>query len=287
VWALPIPTGAPVSVDRATQITTGNQIVENMVASRDGRWLYFESDRAGNADVYRMPLGGGEPEQLTTHRADDFNPDVSADGRWVAFHALRHGTRDIFVMPAAGGEAQRITDDPGEERAPKWSSDGGSLSYFLSGTGARDGLYVIPKEQSDRWGAPRQVWNHPNVATWSPDGRTLSSGWAGGIWVIPAAGGAPRQITQLPETISGSEPPVAYWSRDGQTIYFKASDRAGRASIWAIAPTGGSPRLLVRFNNPTRPSYNTYSFSTDGARFYFIINDRQSDIYLAEFQGLR
>jgi serine/threonine-protein kinase len=287
VWAIPIPTGAPVSVDRATQVTTGNQTVERMALSPDGRWLYFDSDRSGNADIYRMLLSGGEPEQLTTDLADDFLPNVSPDGRWVAFHALRFGTRDIFVMPAEGGEVERVTSDPGEERAPTWSPDGRSLSYFLSGTGARDGLYVISKDQSGRWGSSRQVWNHPWVGTWSPDGRTLVSGWTAGIWLIPAAGGAPRRVTQLPETISGPEPPTADWSRDGRTIYFKASDRGGRASIWALAATSGRAHLLVRFDDPARPSYNTYSFATDGRRFYFTINDRQSDIYVAELQGLR
>jgi TolB protein len=287
VWAIQIPTGAPVSVDRATQVTTGNQTVENMALSPDGRWLYFDSDRSGNADIYRMPVGGGEPEQLTTDLADDFKPDLSPDGRWVAFHALRFGTRDIFVMSAGVGEPQRVTDDSGEERAPRWSPDGRSLSYFLSGPGARDGLYVISKDQSGRWGSPRRIWNHPNLGPWSPDGRTLVSAWTDGIWLIPAAGGAPRRVTQLPETISGPEPPTADWSRDGRTIYFKASDGEGRASIWALAATGGRPHLLVRFDDPARPSYNTYSFTTDGRRFYFTINDRQSDIYVAELQGLK
>src|SRR5207244_1882640 len=62
VWAIPIPTDGPISVDRATQITTGNQTVEDFTVSPDGRWLYFDSDRSGNADLYRMPLGGGEPQ---------------------------------------------------------------------------------------------------------------------------------------------------------------------------------------------------------------------------------
>lgn len=287
VWALPIPTDGPISADRATQITTGNQTVESMALSPDGGWLYFDSDRSGNADIYRMPLRGGEPEQLTTSPADDFGPDVSPDGRWVAFHALRFGTRDIFVMPAEGGEAQRVTGDPGEERAANWSPDGRSLSYFLSGTGTRDGLYVISRDQSGRWGSPRQVWNHPNAGYWSPDGRTLVSAWTGGIWLIPAAGGASRRAAELPETISGPEPAVAHWPRDGRTVYFKASDREGRASIWALAATSDRPRLLVRFDDAARPSYVPFSFTTDGRRLYFTIDDRQSDIYLAELHGLR
>ncbi len=285
VWAIPIPTGERVSVDRASQVTTGNQTVEAVAVSPDGRWLYFDSDRSGNADAYRMPIGGGEAEQLTTNPADDFSPEVSPDGRWVAFHSLRFGTRDVFVMPAEGGEAQRVTDGPGEERGPIWSPDGRSLLYNLSGTGARDGLYVISKDSGGRWGAPRQVWNHPNRADWSPDGRNLVCAGTDGIWLIPVAGGSPRRAYQLPDGINGQDV-NAKFSRDGRTIYAKAADRTGRASFWAFPASGGRSRLLVRFDDPTKPS-SRFAWATDGRRFYFTINDRQSDIYVAELEGLK
>jgi hypothetical protein len=42
----------------------------------------------------------------------------------------------------------------------------------------------------------------------------------------------------------------------------------------------------VRFDDPAKPSYFNNG-GTDDQRFYFIINDRQSDIYVAELHGLR
>jgi len=77
-----------------------------------------------------------------------------------------------------------------------------------------------------------------------------------------------------------------WWSPDGRAIYFKAVDRKGRASFWSLPTTGGRPRMLVRFDDPTKPSYHP-AWVTDGRRFYFTINDRQSDIYVAELHGLR
>ena len=47
-----------------------------MGLSRDGRWLYYDSDLSGNSDLYRMALPGGAPERLTTDPADDFFPDA-------------------------------------------------------------------------------------------------------------------------------------------------------------------------------------------------------------------
>jgi Tol biopolymer transport system component/tRNA A-37 threonylcarbamoyl transferase component Bud32 len=286
VWAIPISADGPVSVDGSTQVTTGNQAVEAMSVSPDERWLYFDSDRSGNADIYRMPLAGGEPEQLTTDPADDFLPNLSPDGRWVAFHSLRYGTRDIFVMPAEGGAAQRVTDDPGQERNAQWSPDGKLLSYYISGTGTHDGLYVISRDEGHGWGPPRRVWQRPSTGRWSPDGRVLLGTWTDGIWLVPAAGGSPQLLYQPRDTVAAARPTNALWSPDGRTVYFKAEDREARGSIWAIPAAGGRPRLLVRFDDPLRPSYRT-SLIVDRRRFYFIITDRQSDIYTAELQGLK
>jgi TolB protein len=287
VWAIPILSGGPVSVDRATQVTTGNQTVENMSVSPDGRWLYFDSNRSGNMDLYRMPLAGGEPQQITTDPADDFGVSPSPDGRWVAFHSLRNGTRDIFVMSAEGGAAQRVTDDPGQERGALWSPDGRSLSYFLSGAGSHDGVWVISRDESGRWGAPRQVWDYPNRGHWSPDGRVLLTRRGFTIWIVPPTGGTPRVVYQPRDTLTGPLPGDGQWSPDGGTVYFKAADREGRASIWAVPSSGGRPSLRVRFDDPARPSYRTDLWHTDGRRFYFTINDRQSDVFVSELEGLK
>lgn len=54
----------------------------------------------------------------------------------------------------------------------------------------------------------------------------------------------------------------------------------------ALPTTGGCPWLLVRFDDAAKRSYHP-QWATDGGRFYFTINDRQSNSYLAELHGLR
>jgi Tol biopolymer transport system component len=110
-------------------VTVGSQNIENVAVSPDGAWLYYDSDRSGNMDIWRLPLGGGPPEQLTTDPAGDFSPSPSPDGRTVAFHSLRTGKRDIFIMPAAGGPATQVSHRPGDNMAPGWSPDGQELFW--------------------------------------------------------------------------------------------------------------------------------------------------------------
>ena len=78
-------------------------------------------------------------------------------------------------------------------------------------------------------------------------------------------------------------PERAEWAPDGRTLYFKSHDAAGRASFWSVPVAGGRPRLLVRFDDPDRQS-NRRDFATDGKRFYFAIEDRQSDVYVADLE---
>jgi dipeptidyl aminopeptidase/acylaminoacyl peptidase len=62
------------------------------------------------------------------------------------------------------------------------------------------------------------------------------------IWVIPAAGGAPRQLTNGEK---GESRPR--WSPDGKTIAFLSS-RSGSAQVWLIPVDGGEARQLTRLS---------------------------------------
>ena len=78
-----------------------------------------------------------------------------------------------------------------------------------------------------------------------------------------------------------SEPTYPVWSRDSRTIYYKAYDRQRQSSIWAIPASGGTPRLLIRFDDPAHRSLRR-EFATDGARFYFTIAGEESDLWAME-----
>jgi Tol biopolymer transport system component len=104
VWAVPLAGEGVASMAAARQITTGNQMIETFTLSHAGKWIYFDSDRSGNQDLYRIPATGGEAEQLTTDRGADFLPNVTRDGRAVVFHGVRQsqgGRRVILERLAA------------------------------------------------------------------------------------------------------------------------------------------------------------------------------------------
>jgi hypothetical protein len=69
-------------------------------------------------------------------------------------------------------------------------------------------------------------------------------------------------------------------SDDAQTLYFKSADAEGLTTIWSLAADGGRPRLLVRFADPNRQSLRP-DFGAGLGRFFFTIEDRQADIWIA------
>ncbi len=212
LWSLPIPVGGPVSVSAARPVTTGNQAIEGVDISSDGKWLVFDSTRSGNQDIFKMRVEGGEPIQLTTDPNMDCCPSWSPDGTEVAFHTFRTGNRDIFVISSEGGAPRQLTNDPAQERYPNWSPDGTQI-VFQSLRGDSESIYVASKDRGEPAGETPKRLAVGNQARWSPDGRLIAFATDSGVAVIPPEGGEPRVLSEF-----GLRPK---WSRDGQTIFFR------------------------------------------------------------------
>jgi TolB protein len=269
-----IPGDGPVPSDAARAITVGNQTVESMDVSGDGRWLIFDSNRSGNYDIWRMPTEGGEPVQLTTDPSSDFAPRWSRDGRAIVFHSLRHGNRDIFTINPDGTGEQRRTTSPAEELDVDWSPDGTALVHQTF-TGQVNTSQVLDLAT----GSERDLWTG-EYARWSPRGDEILTISAPGLVVGPAAGGTPRVLVPRADPASG--PYLAAWSPDARTIYYLLRDATGW-SIRSVPATGGASRLLITFDDPERQP-SRYGFTTDGRRFYFTLGRRESDIWVAEVE---
>ena len=278
VATLPIPSAGPVSAAAAEPLTSGHQSIEGMAVSPDGQWLAFDSDRGGHQAIYLMPRTGGEPELLSPGSGDDFMPSWSPDGREVAYYGFRGGHRRLFVVHAIGGTPSPVVSDSGNQRFPDWSPDGRRLVYHSDRTG-RFELYAVEREAGGRWGSPRQLTTEGGQdASWSPDGGEIVYQRNGGLWVIAPDGGAPRLLVDSRDPAVRPVPLLARWSPDGRTVYYKALDGEGHASLWSVPVGGGEPRLLVRFDDAARPSPRA-EFAVDGRRFYFTLSERESDIW--------
>jgi Tol biopolymer transport system component len=277
VWSIPVPAHLPVPVSSMVQLTHGSQFVETTFLSRDGRWLYYDSDVSGNMDLYRMALPAGTPERLTADSSDDFWPTPSPDGREIAFHSWRGGSRDIWVMPLDGGPLERITSSPAQEAMAMWSPDGNQLSYAIF-TG-RGGVYTV-RRVNGVWQTPVQRLPWGFFSNWSPDGRSLtvsSSLTQGSLWIMPVDSGAPRLLadTTGPRALLGD---IGRWSDDGRFIYTRSTSATG-TTFWRIPVAGGAPEPIVTLEGGQRSSGG---WSSGGERLAYSISEERSDLWVME-----
>ena len=280
VWSLPLPAHPPVSAAGSEQVTTGDQVIEEPYATRDGKWLMYHSDLTGKGQAYRITLPRGAPERLTNDAFDDYAPSLSPDGREVAFHSWRTGSRDIYVQPLDGGAVQQVTSSPRQEAVAHWSPDGTALVFGdLNPPG---GIWIARRRPDKSWEAPVRRLASGYWPDWSPDDRWLvfsHQQLGGAVGIIPVDSGPERVV--LDPARAGPRAELPSWSADGRTIYFKSHDGRGIASIWAIPFAAGPPKLLVRFDDPNHPSYRP-EVTVGGGRIYFTIDDRQADVYVMD-----
>ena len=280
VWTLPVPQAGPVGIAGATQLTVGVQLVEAVRPSRDGAWLLYDLDASGNPDIWRVPLEGGVAEQLTTEPLSEFAPDLSPNGREVAYHAFVEGSRELFVRSLETGAIAQLTDSAtASESHPRWSPDGRQIVYRdQAAVTAGGGVHLIERNDQDEWGDPEFLVSGAGQAAWSADGRRIVYARGGALEVLTLDSREPDVVYEPGSELAVLEP---HWSADDRALYFKVRDVSGMSAIWAVPTEGGEAHALVHFDDPQRLS-NRSDLSGDGRAFYFTLEDRQSDIWIAD-----
>ncbi|RYZ61768.1 MAG: peptidase S41 [Chitinophagaceae bacterium] len=76
--------------------------------SPDGQWIAFTGRQYGNADLYVMPINGGDIRQLTYHSAGDEMSSWDWDSKTIYFTSDRMGQTAGFTVPLAGGTPKRV-----------------------------------------------------------------------------------------------------------------------------------------------------------------------------------
>jgi dipeptidyl aminopeptidase/acylaminoacyl peptidase len=99
--------------------------------SPDGKWIAYnigdvnkDANKTIN-QIYLLPVGGGEPKQLTNGATSSTTPRWSPDGTLLAY--VSGG--QIMLVKVASGEMKKLTDISAGADNPVWSPDGKMLAF--------------------------------------------------------------------------------------------------------------------------------------------------------------
>lgn len=269
------PTTGPTS--EARQYTRGEKSVSNVAWSPDGKVLAFTMDAGDEKDakpqVWFMYANGGEPWQVTKHKAGVRTFQFSPDGKTLLLVATTTTPADeekrskekddavvvdhdfkmaqLWTWNVATSEEKQITKGDFTVSDPRWSPDGSHIAFTTVPTPLTDDA-----SEQTAWvldvasGQSRKLvdtQDNTHTARWSDDGQWIAYLSSRGmdiyqtnLFVVNSAGGSPRKLTVSFELNAGE--PV--WGPDGKTIYF-STDKREAVNVFAVDVAGGAVRQIT------------------------------------------
>jgi Tol biopolymer transport system component/predicted Ser/Thr protein kinase len=252
-----------------TPLTTGTAFWGSPTISPDGRSIAY----VAKGHIYKMPIGGGTPVQLTFSDGAEFSPAWSPDGKRIAFGSSEGGSDRVWIIGARGGHRRELrkthlVKELGQGKIT-WSP-GSQILYQQPGN--RNFIVCDPETGEEKPLVPNESVGWMFAPKVSPDGKKVAVLWnrrsQRGLWVI--------SLIDNSQTFLGGDyrrSPVG-WSPDGSSVYAHNSN-----NMLSIPVLGrGATHTVFSISG----TISGASVSTDGKTFVYSRSEMKSDVWIVD-----
>lgn len=191
--------------------------------SPDGEWVVYQrrgmdimKDRR-QGQLWLIRSDGSDHQKLSNLDVNESNAHWSPDGSKIAFTASTTEGSELFIYWVSNGKSARISQLSASPGGLSWSPDGQWIAFSMFVEGSELSLVKSPKKpKGAQWADPPRLTTRLKHEA---DGSGYMEPGFHHLFVIPADGGAARQITQGDRNYRGT--PV--WSKDGRSLLLSAN----------------------------------------------------------------
>ena len=130
----------PVAGGDETRLTTAKGLDVGPEYSPDGKYIYFNSERSGTMQIWRMQFDGSGQEQITSDEFNNWFPHISPDGRWMVFltyerEVTGHPENKNVMLRLMSLEDKKLSvlaklfGGQGTINVPSWSPDSKQVAF--------------------------------------------------------------------------------------------------------------------------------------------------------------
>ncbi|MEL6339907.1 MAG: S9 family peptidase [Myxococcota bacterium] len=251
--------------------------VDNPQLSPDGRQIaYLRRSFDIMTDSVRSNLwlvnsDGSEHRPLVSGAESVSGPRFSPDGTRLLYTASSRGKSQLFVRWLDTGQTALLTNVAETPQAAEWSPDGKQIALIMNVKSTATPMVSLPeKPKGAKWAPPAKVIDQ---MIYRIDGRGYVDEGYSQLFVLPAEGGTPRQLTT--GDYNHSSPT---WNQDGTTVFVSGNrDDDWRfdlldSEIYAVTVLSGEVQALTDRAGPDAEP----RVSPDGKRIAFVgFDDRK------------
>ena len=224
------------------------------------------TDRA-RANIWIVDAQGGQHLPVISGTDSYTSPRWSPDGSRIAYVSSAEGRGpELYVRWMNSGQTALLSNLPTAPGGIAWSPDGTQIAFSALVKGAGTTLAKPPaKPEGAEWAPPVTVIDS---IYWRGDGRGYIEPGYRHVFVIPADGGTPRQITAGDFNHGGQ----LSWAPDGQSIVFSANrnddwEYATRnTDLWSVNVANGDMNQLTDRDGPD----GSPVFSPNGSKIAYL-----------------